>query len=293
MTDPEVVPPRSAHILNIGDSRSIVLGERTPGGSKNETRFGTLGTQQVVVKIQRTHGRLEAEEVALRFLAGGPVLVPEVIASGTTEDGDPYLVLSREEGEFTSTAAGWERFGRDLARLAHIPISHCPLPRISTALFHDEHQRRLEVLEHLLDGALARQIEQALDQVRKVDQLVVTHGDPGTGNYLDNPSGRGVLLDWETASVSPYGLDLGRAAFIGFLDLGRSGIPQELASGLIRGYANASSVADQIDPDLLRSWITIGGLQFIHGRHTQPLRPDRTADIAAQVLADWLAGSQD
>jgi hypothetical protein len=91
------------------------------------------------------------------------------------------------------------------------------------------------------------------------------------------------------SSVAPFGLDLGRAAFIGLLDLRRSGIPDELVAALIRGSADRSPLAAQMNAELLRAWITLGGLQFIHGRHTQPLLPERTPQVAAHVLETYLA----
>jgi hypothetical protein len=50
----------------LGDGPVVELGGPTVGGSKNETRFGQIGRQRVVVKIQRAHGRLADEERALQ-----------------------------------------------------------------------------------------------------------------------------------------------------------------------------------------------------------------------------------
>ncbi|MFC4243401.1 aminoglycoside phosphotransferase family protein [Gryllotalpicola reticulitermitis] len=221
-------------VLSLEDGHVVELGERTTGGTKNETRYGTIGTRAVVVKIQRAHGRLRNEEAALDFLAAAGVRVPRVVVSGTTPDGYPYLVITRENGVRTTTPEGWWRFGRDLASLLDVSTDSCPLPCITAAEFVTDHRDRLNLVRPLLTRALADEIDKAIAVVSGTTRLVVTHGDPGSGNYLDpgDNDGVGVLLDWETASVSPFGLDLGRAAFIGLMDLGRSGIPDQLATAL-------------------------------------------------------------
>lgn len=271
------------------DGRLVELGELTVGGSKNETRFGQLGQQRVVVKIQREHGRLRDEEQALQFLAEHGVRVPLVLGSGIAWDGRQYLVISREEGYSTVTPEGWARFGRDLAALLDISTADCPFPRVPTGEFVTDQRERLRRVRPLLENDLADAISHAITQISDTDRLVVTHGDPGSGNYLDNPAGEGILLDWETASISPFGLDFGRAAFIGLMDLWRSGIPGQLVAAFTRGYTSRSPVAAQMSMELLDAWIIVGGLQFIHGRHTQPLMPERTPQVAAHVLETYLA----
>lgn len=271
------------------DGRLVELGEPTVGGSKNETRFGRLGHQRVVVKIEREHGRLRDEEQALRFLAEHRVRVPLVIGSGVAGDGRRYLVISREEGLSTVTPEGWARFGRDLAALLDISTADCPFPCVPTGEFVTDQRERLQLVRPLLEDDLAEAISQAITRISGGDRLVVTHGDPGSGNYLDNPAGDGVLLDWETASISPVGLDFGRAAFIGLMDLWRSGVPDQLVAAFIRGYTSRSPIAEAMSAELLRAWIIVGGLQFIHGRYTQPLMPERTPQVAARVLETYLA----
>lgn len=217
--------------------------------------------------------------------------VPRVVASGVTPEGHPFLVISREDGDRTVTPAGWARFGRDLAALLDVPTSGCPFPTVTAPELAADHHERLNLVRPLLSAALAEQIAAAIAQVARTEELAVTHGDPGSGNYLDTGDdvSAGVLLDWETASVSPFGLDLGRAVFIGLMDLGRSGIPDQLAAAFVRGYTARSPRAARLSGTLLRAWVTIAGLQFIHGRHTQPLVPERTPQVAAGVLEDYLA----
>lgn len=55
----------------MGDGRTVALGERIPGGSKNHSTYGVCSDgQQVVVKIQAAHGHLPREEIASRTVAG-------------------------------------------------------------------------------------------------------------------------------------------------------------------------------------------------------------------------------
>ncbi|GAA4179994.1 aminoglycoside phosphotransferase family protein [Gryllotalpicola koreensis] len=282
------------HVLSLEDGRALELGERTKGGTKNETRYGTIGTDPVVVKIQRAHGRLRDEEAALAFLTAAGVRVPRVVAAGTTPTGEPFLVITRESGTRTNTPEGWWRFGRDLACLLDVSTDTCPFPRITATEFTADHRERLDLVRPLLAPSLAAEIDEAIAVISGTDHLVVTHGDPGSGNYLDsgNDDEPGVLLDWETASVSPQGIDLGRAVFIGLMDLGRSGIPDQLTAALVRGYTARAAVAARLDSAHLRAWTTIAGLQFIHGRFTQPLVPERTPKVAARVLETYLANAR-
>lgn len=98
-----------------------------------------------------------------------------------------------------------------------------------------------------------------------------------------------MILDWETASVSLFGLHAGRAAFIGLMDHGGTGCPAELYTAFVAGYRTALQDPAALDNDLLTAWVIVAGLQFIHGRLTQPLRPDRTPQVAANVLQTFLA----
>lgn len=275
--------------LRLPDGRSVQLGDRTPGGSKNQTRYGTLpGGDQVVVKLQQAHGQLAVEEVALRYARQHGVQVPRVIGSGTAADGTFFLVLSREAGVRTKEPAGWYRLGGDLAALASVPVQACTLPCITPQAFVADHLERLRVVEPLLSATMDQSIRKAIGHFNNQSNLVLTHGDPGSGNYLDNEDG-GVILDWETAVIAPFGLDPGRAAFIALLDNGHTGIPEQLRSAVIRGYRDNLPTGWQLDQAALVAATTIAGLQFIHGRHTQPLRPDRTAQMAIDALDGYLS----
>src|SRR5579875_3442239 len=222
--------------LTLPDGRVVELGARTPGGSKNHTRYGVMPSgERVVVKIQATHGQLPTEAAALRYLAHHGLRVPRVVSFGAGAGGACVLVLSREPGERPTEPRGWYRLGRDLAALTRVPVDDCRLRRTTATEFVTEHLEHLSVVTPLLDRKMRRAIAGAIRRFEASDQLVLTHGDPGSGNYLEQP-GRGVILDWETASVGPYGVDAGRAAFIALLDNGHSGIPEELHAAVVRGY---------------------------------------------------------
>lgn len=276
-------------ILKLPDGGVVELGERTSGGSKNDTRYGVMsGGVQVVVKIQASHGQLGVEEAALRYLARHAVRVPRILSSGTDADGASFLVLSREPGLRPIEPAGWHRLGRDLAALVRVPVGDCTLRRTTATEFVAEHSEWLAVVARLLDGEMARAIDGAIRRFAGSGLLVLTHGDPGSGNYLDHRDA-GVILDWETASIGPYGLDAGRAAFIALLDNAHTGIPEQLRAAVVRGYRDGLPARVALDRDTLSAATIVAGLQFIHGRHVQPLRADRTERAAIQVLAAYLA----
>ena len=276
--------------IELPDGRVIALGEFTQGGSKNETRFGRMpdGTE-VVVKVQRNHGRLRNEAAALRFLASHPVRVPRVIASATLADGAEVLVVTRAAGDRTYTPEGWRQSGRDLAALVGLDTAGWPLETIGTAEFCADHRDRLREIEALLARDVAAAITGALETVSTTRGLVIAHGDPGGGNYVLAAEGTGTLLDWETAVVAPFGLDIGRAAFIGLLDLSGSGLPRQLAAAVVDGYRAGLAPGIEIDDAVLRSWTIVAGLQFIHGRFTRPLLAERTPQAAVEVLERFLA----
>lgn len=262
------------------DGRVVVLGERTSGGSKNHTRFATLPDgREVIVKIQATHGRLPQEEIALTYAADHGLRVPGVIAGWQPADGGYCLVLSREPGVRTHEPDGWWRMGFDLARLSTVTVGECRLPRVDAAGFADDHLRRLEAIRPLIDDHADR-IGAAVRHLA-TGRPTLTHGDPGSGNYLDHEAG-GTILDWETASVAPFGIDVGRAAFIALLDNANTGIPEALRTAVVAGYRAGSP--EPIDDVTVAAGTIVAGLQFIHGRHTQPLRPDRTAAQAVAAL---------
>lgn len=228
MPSVEHARPRITNVistLTLPGGQKVHLGDRTQGGSKNHTRYGTLDTgQPVVVKVQATHGQLRREEAALTFATDQGLPTPSVVGSSTTPDGDFFLVLTKEAGVRTNQPDGWQRMGHDYARLASGAITDCPLPTIRPEEFAADHADRLATIKPLLASQAHDEIREAIEHFATTRELVLTHGDPGSGNYLDHQSG-GTILDWETASIAPYGIDVGRAAFIALLDLGHTSIP--------------------------------------------------------------------
>lgn len=276
-------------VLALADGRRVDLGDRTSGGSKNQTRFGVLEGLQVVVKTQSNHGRLRNEEAALGFALARRLPCPNVVATGTTADGTFFLILTREPGHRASTPEGWGRMGRDFATLAGTSIGDCALSRTEPHAFAADHLERLEAVSRIIDTKQRDGIATAIEHFRRCRLLSLTHGDPGSGNYLDHPSG-GTILDWETAHIAPFGLDAGRGAFIALLDLGHTGMSQEHHDAFVDGYR--SRLADtnaELDTRTLRAATLVAGLQFIHGRHTRPLRSDRTAQMAIDATTEYMA----
>lgn len=275
--------------LTLRDGQKVHLGDRTPGGSKNHTRYGTLDNgRPVVVKVQATHGQLPREEAALTFATRQGLPTPTVVGSGSTHDGDFFLVLTKETGIRTNQPDGWQRMGRDYARLASASITDCPLPTIRPEDFAADHAERLNTIKSFLSGQARDEIREAIRHFATTCDLVLTHGDPGSGNYLDHQPG-GTILDWETAAVAPFGIDAGRAAFIAILDNDHTGIPDQLHAAFVRGYRAALPAEQSLSDETLHAGILIAALQFIHGRHTQLLRPDRTPQMAVDALNGYLS----
>jgi len=281
--------PVVADSLALTSGLVVLLGGRTPGGSKNETRFGQLETgQQVVVKVQAHHGRLDLENQALSFLAGTSVPTPRVVEFGTSLDGQPVLIITRHHGVRATGPAGWQRFGRALAGLSSVSVEGWPLTVVTTDEFVADHRGRLKQLATVIDQTLVDHIDDALRAIEMTPvPLRLAHGDAGSGNYLDDGM-NGTILDWETASVSPFGVDVGRGAFIALMDLGRIGHPIAQHDAFIVGYRNALPDSSALDDKTLNAWTIVAALQFIHGRHIQPLRADRTPQAAVQTLTDYL-----
>jgi hypothetical protein len=48
----------------------------------------------------------------------------------------------------------------------------------------------------------------AVERIGRAKPLTFTHGDNGSGNYLGNGVG-GVIPDWENATITPSGVDIG------------------------------------------------------------------------------------
>jgi aminoglycoside phosphotransferase (APT) family kinase protein len=259
--------------LRLTDGTTIVDLSRPLQGTRHRVLFGVAEPtgRAVAVKIELIAGALEPERRALDWLTqqGGPT--PRLHAAGTLSPAGEYpgaacLVIERVAGEPASSIASWEGLGRALARLSRIPWQGSDL----TTLGHDDflalHEHRVDDL----DQALGRDLGAGLPDIPPsypASPLVVTHGDPGPGNFLDDGAD-GTLIDWEDAVVAPRGLDLGRATFIALLGSGPEGFVARdhaaRADAVGRAYlAEADGPLDQTERDW---WLGVAGVQFAHRR---------------------------
>jgi hypothetical protein len=260
--------------LRLADGTTIGDIRRPPQGMRHRVLFGVEESsgREVAAKIELIGGALEPERRALEWLTarGGPA--PRLLASGPLEDSGEHpgalcLVSERVAGTAPTSAAGWERLGGALARLALVPWEGSGLP----ALDHDEflglHERRVREVGE----ALGRDLGAALPAVPVAyadSPPVLAHGDPGPGNFLDD-GGAGTIIDWEDAVVAPRGLDLGRATFIALLGAGPEGYVADEREGRARAVAaGLLAEADDSAPgeDELTWWLGVAGVQFAHRR---------------------------
>lgn len=169
--------------------------------------------------------------------------------------------------------------GRALARLADIPWAGCGLAVLDAPAFGDQHVQRIRELGVHLD-ALAETVadwtQLCSPAVPGASDLVITHGDPGPGNYLDD-NATGTLIDWEAAHVAPIGLDLARATFIALLGAGPVGYVARDHSQRARAVAHGylAQLAERWRPtsEQLRWWLTVAGIQFAHRRWQRAGQP--------------------
>lgn len=228
--------------------------------------------QEVAVKIELIPGALEPEHRALEWLTaqGGPS--PRLRVAGTVDAsgehaGAACLVIDRVAGAPPTSAEGWGRLGRALARLSLVPGEGRELPTLDHRDFLRLHERRVDDLAE----ALGRDLREGLSAVPPAyaeSPLTLTHGDPGPGNFLDDGLD-GTLIDWEDAQVAPRGLDLGRAVFIALLGAGPEGfVGREHAARAGAVKAGFLAEADDRAPgeDEVSWWSSVAGVQFAHRR---------------------------
>jgi hypothetical protein len=225
----------------------------------------------VAVKIELIPGALEPERRALEWLTsqGGPS--PRLRVAGRLDaagehPGAVCLVTDRVAGAAPTSADGWSRLGGALARLSRLPWRGSDLRTLDHRDFLSLHQQRVDDLQ-----AKKRDLGEILPAVPPgyfESPLILTHGDPGPGNFLDDGAD-GTLIDWEDAQVSPRGLDLGRAIFIALSGTGPEGYvamdQAARANAVARGFLAA---ADDWSParDEMRWWLGVAGVQFAHRR---------------------------
>jgi hypothetical protein len=281
-------------LLIVEDGPSVELSDSPAQGTRHAVVFGVVtgSGEPVAVKMECVPGELVRERMALEFLGarGGPV--PRLLAAGTAVLGAQAvscLVMERRPGAPPTSIDGWRRMGRAYARLA----DRCDLPPRLPALdrvgFGAEHARRIGELAGLLaelTAAVPDWPRLSSDVVPGSPPLVLTHGDPGPGNFLDD-GGDGSIVDWEDAQIAPRGLDLARLAFIAMLGAGPSGYAardhRERARAVARGYLGSLSESWQPSREEWRWWITAAGIQFIHRRWQLDGLPAPWQD-AAEVL---------
>jgi aminoglycoside phosphotransferase (APT) family kinase protein len=269
-----------------------IEGRQPRQGSKHEVLFGILRDtgEEVVVKLEGVSGALARESAALEYLAarGGPV--PELMAIGLTDvagERVPCLVLGRQEGAAPTSKDGWQRMGRALGRLAE-PVSDIEqLPVLDRARFGDEHAQRVRELGDCLTAivtAVPDWPSLACAEIPAPGPLVLTHGDPGPGNFLDDGR-RGWLIDWEDAHVAPRGVDLARVAFIAWLGSGSAGFVgrdhDARARAAVAGYLQTVPGGWQPSVEETRWWFAAAGVQFIHHRWRLGGRPAPWEEAAA------------
>ena len=267
--------------------------EAAPAGLAHRVFFGLEAGSRipVVLKIEQIPGRLEIEHQALLWLRRQGVDVPRVHWSGTGNVGDePFarcLVTERVDGNPPFSPASWSQMGRTLQCLESVPWRGSMLPVLDEGWFADSHQKKTSVLGGLI-SSVARG-----GSPPSWGPLIVTHGDPGDGNYLES-STRAVLIDWEQAQVAPRGLDLARAAFVALLRAAQSGVGDpKNARAVIGGYLNCSDWNPTTSE--LKWWLEVAGVQVVYNRwlrSDQPKVPSwREAAIVLEgALADdhWL-----
>jgi aminoglycoside phosphotransferase (APT) family kinase protein len=262
--------------LRLDDGTTITGLTRPPQGMRHRVLFGVeeASGREVAVKIELLPGALGPERAALEWLSANDGPAPRLRAVGTVADGEhrgaACLVSDRVDGEAPRSVSGWERLGLALARLARLPWEGSGLDVQGHREFLAVHERRVDDL----GGELAARLP-PVPPAYANSPLVLTHGDPGPGNFLDDGEA-GTLIDWEDALVAPRGLDLGRAAFIALLGAGPEGyVPADRttrASAVVDGFR---AEADDGFPDEseLAWWRSVAGVQFAHRRFERAGEP--------------------
>lgn len=281
-------------LLAIEDGPIVELRERPAQGTRHTVIFGVLTDtgERVAVKIERTPGALDRERAALAFLGGSNRPVPSLFAAGAAtiaSERVECLVMQRRAGSPPTSIEGWRRMGRAYARLQQPRTVPAGLPTLDRASFGAEHAHRIGELGDLIVPFVASIPDWTILSAGRVPgsaPQVLTHGDPGPGNFLDD--GRdGTIIDWEEAQIAPRGLDLARLVFIALLGAGPHGYAahdhRDRAHAVARGYLDALGDRWRPSREQSRWWITAAGVQFIHRRWELGGRPAPWQD-AAHVL---------
>ena len=290
--------------LQLDDGRMVRIVGEPAQGTRHQVLFGVLPEQEepVVVKVERIPGALARECAALDWLGevspgSAPRLIDftDAILAGERVT---CLVMDRHSGRVPDTVAGWKRMGAAVARLAEVGYPRHVLPVKQTDAFVQAHVDRIGELGARLDPfvhAIKDWTELTHRSLPRSSVLVLTHGDPGPGNYLHTDS-TGVLIDWEEAQVAPLGLDLGRLMFIALLGSGPSGFvardQQERMRAVAEGYLNTVRDVWTPEPEELRWWLSVAAIQFVHRRWQLDGRPapwEHVAHVLTSALNEQIA----
>jgi aminoglycoside phosphotransferase (APT) family kinase protein len=292
--------------LQLADGTTIRDLSRPLQGTRHRVVFGVdeATGREVAVKIETIAGALDPERRALEWLTSGGGPSPRLRAAATLDASGEFpgavcLVTDRVSGDPPTSADGWRRMGRALARLARVPWQGCDLAVLDHDDFLGLHERRVDEL----GTALGRDLRVTLPAVPSAygeSPLILAHGDPGPGNFLDDGAD-GTLIDWEDAVVAPRGLDLGRATFIALLGSGPEGYqarePRARASAVTAGFL---AEVDDWSPgeDEMAWWLSVAGIQFAHRRLERAGQPGvlpwlEAVDVLESELAEgperWIA----
>jgi aminoglycoside phosphotransferase (APT) family kinase protein len=259
--------------LRLDDGSTIVELTRPTQGTRHRILFGVEqgSGREVTVKVELISGALAIETRALEWLGAHGGSAPRLRFSGRVSSGDEAgaacIVCDRVAGKPAATRPAWDRLGRALGRLGRVPWKGSGLAIEDHQSFLSAHETRLDDLGGALGSDLRGNLP-AVPASYPPAPLVLTHGDPGPGNFLDDGTA-GTLIDWEDAQVAPRGLDLGRAAFIALLGSGPEGYVAEdhteRARSVVTGLL-AEADAWQPRADELAWWLSVAGVQFAHRR---------------------------
>jgi hypothetical protein len=294
-------------VLGFGDDMQVEVTGRPPQGTRHEVLFGreVVSGDAVVIKLERIAGALETERCALTWLAAhaGPAPHLRSAARVSRPDGASRLCLVSDlaGGEAPQSEHAWGRLGVALAVLSDLAWRGSGLRVYDHAEFLAGHQARVGDLGDVLSEVLNDVVD--LDwlmsgPVPVTTPLVLTHGDPGPGNFLDDGE-RGTLIDWEEAQVAPLGLDLARAMFIALLGVGPTGYQGRDHARRSRAVSAAylANVNRSWTPGAseMRSWLAVAAIQFAHRRWKRDGQPgvlpsgDAVETLTAALSAmDWM-----
>jgi aminoglycoside phosphotransferase len=266
--------------------------EPVPAGLVHRVFFGVEAESRlpVVVKIEQIPECLEIEHRALMWLFEREVDVPRVRWFGSGRVGDEQLarclVTERIGGLPPHSPSSWSRMGRTLQRLEGVPWRGSGLTILDEEQFVSSHQEKINALRDQLASV-------ACCEHPQLGPLIVTHGDPGDGNYLESDT-RAVLIDWEQAQIAPRGLDLARAVFVALLRATHSESGDlSNAQAVIAGYLNGSNWSPTTSE--MKWWLEVAGMQIVYKRWSRPDQPNvpswqDAAIVLERALSDdhWL-----